>query len=87
MKKRIQFIYENSSDKKAFIMLLSAKDMKDLLNKKEYISSLEMKDRELLLDYIKIVEEVKRIKEELESKREELKEYKKIIEKQKIGLE
>lgn len=66
MKRRIKYMYENGGTE--FIeVLLAAKDISDFLNKAEYITKLSEYDRDMLVEFqrlIKVVEEKEKALEE-----------------------
>ena len=66
MKKRIKYIYE-AGDSSFLETLISAESFSDLVNKAEYIQNVHSYDREQLKEYVKVKEEVKERKAELEA--------------------
>ena len=66
MKKRIKYIYE-AGDSSFHETLISAESLSDLVNKAEYIQNVHSYDREQLKEYVKVKEEVKERKAELEA--------------------
>lgn len=66
MKKRIRYLYE-TGDENFFETIISAESFTDLINKAEYIQNVHTYDRKQLDEYIKIKEEIKNLKLELEA--------------------
>lgn len=71
MKKRIKYMYENGNGQFVEI-LFEAKDLSDFLNKTEYISSISDYDRDMLIQYQKIVKEVEEQEAALQKEQEEM---------------
>lgn len=71
MKLRIKYMYENG-DTKALEALFSASDFSDLLNKAEYVKSVHTYDREQLKEYVATKEEIKNLKQTLETEQTNL---------------
>lgn len=86
MKKRIQFMYENGNAE--FLEILcSAKNMTDLLNKAEYVDKISTYDREMLVEFQEIVEEVQSKQDTLNSQYAELESMQKKLDSQKSEVE
>lgn len=71
MKLRIQFMYENGG-KSAWEMLLESASFTDFLNKTEYISEINSYDRQKLVEFETLRQEIADKKTELEGDLEEL---------------
>lgn len=71
MKKRIQFMYENGNQSYMQVFF-EARSMTDLLNKADYIEKLYEYDRQKLLEYQEIKEQVEALTEQLEIEKSEL---------------
>lgn len=71
MKLRIQFMYENGNTT-AWQMLLTATSFSEFLNRTEYISEINQYDREMLLEFQKLQEQIADQKTALEDSRAEL---------------
>lgn len=71
MKLRIQFMYENGG-KSAWEMLLESSSFTDFLNKTEYISEINSYDRQKLVEFETLRQEIADKKTELEGDLEEL---------------
>ena len=71
MKKRIKFMYENGNTQLVEI-LINAESIGDFLNKAEYISTISTYDRDMLVKYQEVVQEVEDQETELQSEYEEL---------------
>ncbi len=72
MKKRIQFMYENSTEDNLWTAIIEAKGISDMLNRIEYVSDVYNSDRNLMESYQAAVEQVKQIGEQLDSDMDEL---------------
>lgn len=86
MKKRIQFLYEEGSITYLDI-LLKAKSIGDLVRETEYTRQLYEYDRDMILDYEEVRQDVLARKESLEGQRSEMEIMKKEYKSQKEGLE
>lgn len=77
MKTRIQYMYENSTRNEIYEILITAKSMRDFLNKLEYAQQITNYDRERLVEYqelvLKIEEDMKAL--DLENNRLEALQY------------
>ena len=87
MKTRIRYIYENGGDSVWFRMILEADDITSLLNRAEYAQSMQKKDREMLAEFVAVVEQVTELKNTLEAQKAELEAQKAELEAQKADLE
>ena len=65
MKRRIKYMYENSTKDSIIDAILNAKGVVDLLNRVEYVSQVHKSDRELMEAYKAVVEEVETLAAEL----------------------
>ena len=73
MKKRIQFMYENGNTQ--FIEILcESKSIGDFLNNAEYITQISEYDRDMLVEFQKIVKSVEEQKAALEEEHKKLEE-------------
>lgn len=87
MKKRIQYIYENSGGTGWTGALISGADVSDILNKAEYTEQMYDYDRECLEEYSATVEEVDELETEQEDEKSELETMKSEQESEKADLE
>ena len=87
MKKRIQYIYENGGQTGLYLLVLTEKDITSFLNRIEYTDQLCSYDRAMLLEFIKTIQQIEKIKEDLLDQKAELIEEKHILELEEIGLE
>lgn len=71
MKKRIRFMYENGGNELLEI-IFSSESMAELLNKAEYVSKITEYDRDMLVEFQKIVAEVQEREDSLKKEYEEL---------------
>ena len=71
MKIRIKYMYENV-DSDMIAVLLSAEDMADFLNKAEYVEQISVYDREMLVEFQRIVKEIEEKEAKLKKEKEEL---------------
>lgn len=71
MKKRIQFMYENS-DFAMLEVLLNSKDFSDMMNYMDYVDALSAYDREKLKEYQDTRDEIAKKKAELEQEKKQL---------------
>ena len=74
MKKRIQFMYEESSSTSMWENIIQSESITDMLNKVEYINSVHTYDRDMLDKYVLVKEEVVEKQEKLETELVELEE-------------
>ena len=65
MKKRIRYMYENSTQDSLIDAILNANGVVDMLNRVEYVSQVHKSDRELMETYKAAVEEVETLAEGL----------------------
>lgn len=72
MKKRIRFMYANSTSDSIWMAILDSTGISELLNRIEYISDVYQSDRELMNSYKKAVSDVKKLSKELEGEMEDL---------------
>lgn len=72
MKKRIQFMYENSSNDSIWTAILEADGIADMLNRIEYVSDVYKSDRDLMDNYQAIVTQVEELSEQLASDMEDM---------------
>ncbi len=72
MKKRIQFMYENSTEDNLWTAIIEAKGISDMLNRIEYVSDVYNSDRNLMESYQAAVEQVKQIGEQLDKDLDDL---------------
>ena len=82
MKIRIQYMYENSRESYAE-MLLSSGSVSEFLNSAEYIAQIQKYDRQKLSDYETIVEEITRMEAQLEQDYADLETMKATVEEEK----
>lgn len=71
MKVRIQYMYENGN-KTVWEMLVESESMTDFLNQTEYVTAINIYDRNMLVEYQKLQEEITAQKESLEEEKIEL---------------
>lgn len=62
MKLRIKYMYENGTDTSYLNMLISAKNMSELLNKAEYINKITKYDRQMLDEYADLMSQIEEAK-------------------------
>lgn len=86
MKKRIQYMYENS-DGALWDALLGSDSFSDFLNRIEYVDAMYSYDRDLLTEYKQTVEEVKDLREAVLETQDELEEIMTEYEAQQAALE
>lgn len=67
MKLRIKYMYENGTDVSYLNMLISAKDMSELLNKAEYINKITKYDRQMLDEYAALMAQIEEAKSLMQS--------------------
>lgn len=87
MKTRIRYIYENGGDAAWFKIMLSAQDITTMLNRAEYAQSMHNYDRQMLTEYIEVVNQVTELKASLETQKADLETQKADLETQKVSLE
>ena len=85
MKLRIKYMYEEG-DTSMITVLMTSDNLADVMNRTEYFSALSEYDRAMLLEYIKIKEEVAALKAKLESQLAELETAKKDLEDEQKAL-
>jgi len=86
MKLRIQYMYEHESE--SYIeVLLSSKDMGDMLNKAEYFNKITRYDREMLVKYAETEKTIQDTEVALENEHAELEDAMASVEAQKSSLE
>ncbi len=85
MKKRIQFLYENSSESYAEL-LLSSKSMGDLLDRTEYIEDIYSYDRKMLTTYADLKQAVAELQARLATEQYALENEKAGLEEDKADL-
>jgi len=71
MKKRIRYMYENG-DQALVEAIFGSSSMADMLNRVEYVNDVYEYDRNLLADYENTVEEVKVLKDTVETEKAEM---------------
>lgn len=72
MKKRIQFMYENSTEDSMWTAIIEAKGISDMLNRIEYVSDIYESDRALMDAYQAAVAHVQEIGAQLSADMDEL---------------
>ncbi len=82
MKIRIQYMYENSQENYAE-MLLSSGSVSEFLNSAEYIAQIQKYDRQKLTDYEMVVEEITQLEAQLEQDYADLEAMKATVEEEK----
>ncbi len=87
MKTRIRYIYENGGDDAWFRIILEAKDIASLFNRAEYAQSMHAYDRQMLTEFIAVVNQVTALKNSLEEQKATLEGQKATLEAQKASLE
>lgn len=87
MKKRIQFMYENSAEDNIWTAIIEAKGITDMLNRIEYVSDVYDSDRALMDSYQAAVEQVKEIGTKLDNDMNELTAMQDDYEKQQADVE
>lgn len=87
MKKRIQFMYENSAEDNIWTAIIEAKGITDMLNRIEYVSDVYDSDRALMDSYQAAVEQVKEIGTKLDNDMNELTAMQDDYEKQQSDIE
>ena len=87
MKKRIQFMYENSAEGNIWTAIIESNGITDMLNRIEYVSDVYDSDRALMDSYQAAVEQVKEIGTKLDNDMNELTAMQDDYEKQQSDVE
>ena len=87
MKKRIQFMYENSAEDNIWTAIIGSNGITDMLNRIEYVSDVYDSDRALMDSYQAAVEQVKEIGTKLDNDMNELTAMQDDYEKQQADVE
>ena len=87
MKKRIQFMYENSAEDNIWTAIIESNGITDMLNRMEYVSDVYDSDRALMDSYQAAVEQVKEIGTKLDNDMNELTAMQDDYEKQQADVE
>ena len=87
MKKRIQFMYENSAEDNICTAIIESNGITDMLNRIEYVSDVYDSDRALMDSYQAAVEQVKEIGTKLDKDMNELTAMQDDYEKQQADVE
>ena len=87
MKKRIQFMYENSTEDNVWTAIIEADGISDMLNRIEYVSDVYDSDRALMDSYQAAVQKVKTIGEQLNKDMDDLNAMQDSYEKQQSEIE
>lgn len=87
MKKRIQFMYENSAEDNIWTAIIESNGITDMLNRIEYVSDVYDSDRALMDSYQAAVEQVKEIGTKLGNDMNELTAMQDDYEKQQADVE
>ena len=87
MKKRIQFMYENSAEDNICTAIIESNGITDMLNRIEYVSDVYDSDRALMDSYQAAVEQVKEIGTKLDNDMNELTAMQDDYEKQQADVE
>lgn len=87
MKKRIQFMYENSAEDNIWTAIIESNGITDMLNRIEYMSDVYDSDRALMDSYQAAVEQVKEIGTKLDNDMNELTAMQDDYEKQQSDIE
>lgn len=87
MKKRIQFMYENSAEDNIWTAIIESNGITDMLNRIEYVSDVYDSDRALMDSYQAAVEQVKEIGTKLDKDMNELTAMQDNYEKQQSDVE
>ena len=87
MKKRIQFMYENSAEDNIWTAIIESNGITDMLNRIEYVSDVYDSDRALMDSYQAAVEQVKEIGTKLDNDMNELTAMQEDYEKQQADVE
>lgn len=86
MKRRIQFMYENSNQT-IWTAIAGADSITDLLNRVEYVSDVYEYDRKMLIDYQDMVQQVEELTVQLNNEMAEMEELNLNFEEQQTALE
>jgi len=87
MKKRIQFMYENSAEDNIWTAIIESNGITDMLNRIEYVSDVYDSDRALMDSYQAAVEQVKEIGTKIDNDMNELTAMQDDYEKQQADVE
>ncbi len=87
MKKRIQFMYENSAEDNIWTAIIESNGITDMLNRIEYVSDVYDSDRALMDSYQAAVEQVREIGTKLDNDMNELTAMQDDYEKQQADVE
>lgn len=87
MKKRIQFMYENSAEDNIWTAIIESNGITDMLNRIEYVSDVYDSDRAIMDSYQAAVEQVKEIGTKLDNDMNELTAMQDDYEKQQADVE
>lgn len=87
MKKRIQFMYENSAEDNIWTAIIESNGITDMLNRIEYVSDVYDSDRALMDSYQAAVEQMKEIGTKLDKDMNELTAMQDDYEKQQADVE
>ena len=87
MKKRIQFMHENSAEDNIWTAIIESNGITDMLNRIEYVSDVYDSDRALMDSYQAAVEQVKEIGTKLDNDMNELTAMQDDYEKQQADVE
>lgn len=87
MKKRIQFMYENSAEDNIWTAIIESNGITDMLNRIEYVSDVYDSDRALMDSYQAAVEQVEEIGTKLDNDMNELTAMQDDYEKQQADVE
>lgn len=87
MKKRIQFMYENSAEDNIWTAIIESNGITDMINRIEYVSDVYDSDRALMDSYQAAVEQVKEIGTKLDKDMNELTAMQDDYEKQQADVE
>lgn len=87
MKKRIKYIYENADQNNLLVTICTQGNLVDILNKAEYTSQLHKYDRQMLQKYVKTIQKIERIEQQLKKQKQQLEDQNKFLYVQKLGLE
>lgn len=87
MKKRIQFMYENSAEDNIWTAIIESNGITDMLNRIEYVSDVYDSDRALMDSYQAAVKQVKEIGTKLDNDMNELTAMQDDYEKQQADVE
>lgn len=87
MKKRIQFMYENSAEDNIWTAIIESNGITDMLNRIEFVSDVYDSDRALMDSYQAAVEQVKEIGTKLDNDMNELTAMQDDYEKQQADVE